>query len=192
MISCLFIAALWSPAGQGLASWLSCMWCFHVLLSLFYVVSWVRYGTWLYRFLIFAFLLSYMSGRAIAHLSATQGPWASMRGDLWWFGIDWATLVHFQKIFPLIYFYFLQKKRLVMWAVITTDRFLTKVKKLYHKRKQSLNNYHLNVREWVSISMSIYERLFWCVCVCVCVCACVCVCVCLEGQYGPYSQTIFA
>ena len=28
MISCLFIAALWSPTGKGLASWLSCMLCF--------------------------------------------------------------------------------------------------------------------------------------------------------------------
>ena len=30
MFSCLFIAALWSPAGGGggLISWLSCMWCF--------------------------------------------------------------------------------------------------------------------------------------------------------------------
>ena len=27
MLSCLFIAALWSPAGKGLASWLSCVLC---------------------------------------------------------------------------------------------------------------------------------------------------------------------
>ena len=27
---CLFNAALWSPAGRGLASWLSCVWCFVV------------------------------------------------------------------------------------------------------------------------------------------------------------------
>ena len=26
MLSCLFNAALWSPAGKGLASWLSCVW----------------------------------------------------------------------------------------------------------------------------------------------------------------------
>ena len=30
MLSCLFIAALWSPAGKGLTSWLSCMWFFLV------------------------------------------------------------------------------------------------------------------------------------------------------------------
>ena len=28
MLSCLFIAALWSPAGEGLTSGLSCVWCF--------------------------------------------------------------------------------------------------------------------------------------------------------------------
>ena len=27
MLSCLFIAALWPPAGKGLESWLSCMLC---------------------------------------------------------------------------------------------------------------------------------------------------------------------
>ena len=30
-LSCLFIAALWSPAEKGLASWPSCMLCFIVL-----------------------------------------------------------------------------------------------------------------------------------------------------------------
>ena len=34
MLSCLLIAALWSPAGKGLASWLSCVWCFSCILSL--------------------------------------------------------------------------------------------------------------------------------------------------------------
>ena len=28
MISCLFLVALWSPAGKGLTSWLSCLLCF--------------------------------------------------------------------------------------------------------------------------------------------------------------------
>ena len=31
---CLFMAALWSPAGKGLIYSLSCMWCFRVLMSL--------------------------------------------------------------------------------------------------------------------------------------------------------------
>ena len=30
MLSCMFIAALWSPAGKGLTIWLSCMWWFLV------------------------------------------------------------------------------------------------------------------------------------------------------------------
>ena len=33
MLSCLFIAALRSPAGKGLTSWISCMRCFLVFLS---------------------------------------------------------------------------------------------------------------------------------------------------------------
>ena len=59
MLSCLFKAALWSPAGKGLASWISCVWSFLVfchfpvscVLSLSRVVSWVGCGTWLHRFL---------------------------------------------------------------------------------------------------------------------------------------------
>ena len=30
VLSCLFLATLWSPAGKGLTSWLSCMLCFLV------------------------------------------------------------------------------------------------------------------------------------------------------------------
>ena len=53
----LFICALWSPAGKGLTSWLSFVvsnWEFVT----FPLVSWVRCSTWLYRFLIFAPLLT--------------------------------------------------------------------------------------------------------------------------------------
>ena len=51
----LFICALWSPAGKGLTSWLSFVVsnCEFVTLPL---VSWVRCGTLLYRFLTFAHL----------------------------------------------------------------------------------------------------------------------------------------
>ena len=45
MLSCQFIAALWSPAGIGLTSWLSCMCFFSCVLSLSHVVFWVRSGT---------------------------------------------------------------------------------------------------------------------------------------------------
>ena len=47
MLLRLFIAALWSHAGKGLTSWL-------MFLLLSQVVSWIRCGTWLYCFLIFA------------------------------------------------------------------------------------------------------------------------------------------
>ena len=33
MLSCLFLAALWSPGGKGLTSWLSCVLCFIVFCS---------------------------------------------------------------------------------------------------------------------------------------------------------------
>ena len=56
----LFICALWSPAWKGLTSWLlfvasNCEFVTYPL------VSWVRCGTWLYRFLIFAPLLTLKS-----------------------------------------------------------------------------------------------------------------------------------
>ena len=57
MLSRLFIAALWSPAGKGLTSWLLFVMsnCDYVI---FHVVSWVRCGTWLYWSLIFAVFLT--------------------------------------------------------------------------------------------------------------------------------------
>ena len=56
VLSHLFIAALWSPAGKGLTSWLLIV-MFIVFLLLSHVVSCVRCGTRLYRFLIFAVFL---------------------------------------------------------------------------------------------------------------------------------------
>ena len=44
MLSRLFIAALWPPAGNGLTSWLSFV-KFNCVLSLSHVVSWDRCGT---------------------------------------------------------------------------------------------------------------------------------------------------
>ena len=44
MLSCLFIATLWAPAGKGLTSWLLFV-MFIVFLSLSHVLSWVRCGT---------------------------------------------------------------------------------------------------------------------------------------------------
>ena len=53
----LFVDALWSPAGKGLTSRLSFVMCIcDVVISP--LVSWVRCGTLLYRFLIFALFLT--------------------------------------------------------------------------------------------------------------------------------------
>ena len=53
----LFIDALWSPAGKGQTSWLSFVMSNFEFVT-FPLVSWVRYGTRLYRFLIFVLLLT--------------------------------------------------------------------------------------------------------------------------------------
>ena len=53
----LFICALWSPAGKGLTSWLSFV-VSNCEFVTFPLVSWVGCGTWLYRLLIFAPLLT--------------------------------------------------------------------------------------------------------------------------------------
>ena len=56
----LFICALWSLAGKGLTSWLSFV-VSNCEFVTFPLVSMVRCGTWLYRFLIFAPLLTLFS-----------------------------------------------------------------------------------------------------------------------------------
>ena len=56
MLSCLFIATLWSPAGRA-----NLLPLLHVMFSCVFVIfpMWCpRCGAWLYRFLIFAFLLT--------------------------------------------------------------------------------------------------------------------------------------
>ena len=57
----LCICALWSPAGKGLASWLSFV-VYNCEFVTFPLVSWVRCGTWLYWFVIFAPLLTFIQG----------------------------------------------------------------------------------------------------------------------------------
>ena len=53
------IDALWSPAGRGMASWLSFVMSDFEIVT-FTLVSWVRCGTWLYKFLIFALFLTFI------------------------------------------------------------------------------------------------------------------------------------
>ena len=57
MLSRLFIATLWSLAGKLLTSWLLLV-MLNCVFSLSHVVSCVRCGTLLYRFLIFAAFLT--------------------------------------------------------------------------------------------------------------------------------------
>ena len=52
--------ALWSPAGKGLISWLSFV-VYYCEFVTFPLVSWVRRDTLLFRFLIFAPLLTLIS-----------------------------------------------------------------------------------------------------------------------------------
>ena len=61
ILSSLCLAVLWSSDGKEMISCLSYMWCFLVL-SLFHSMFWIRCGTWLYRFLIFAFFLTLVEG----------------------------------------------------------------------------------------------------------------------------------
>ena len=68
MLSCLFIAALWSPEGKGLTSWLFFV-MFIVILLLSHLVSWDRCGTGLYRFLILAVLLTLKGNPTIVWLN---------------------------------------------------------------------------------------------------------------------------
>ena len=49
----MFVDALWSPAGEGLTTRLSFVMSNCDVVT-FQLVSWVRCGAWLYRFLIFA------------------------------------------------------------------------------------------------------------------------------------------
>ena len=60
MLSRLFIAALWSPEGKGLTSWLLFV-MFIVILLLSNLVSWDRCGTRLYRFLVLAVFLTFIT-----------------------------------------------------------------------------------------------------------------------------------
>ena len=50
-------AALWSPAGKGLTSWLSFI-MYNCEVVTFPLVTWVTCGAWLYRFLVFALFLT--------------------------------------------------------------------------------------------------------------------------------------
>ena len=75
---CLIIVALWSPAGKELTSWLSFVKlnCEFVTLPL---VSWVKCGAWLYRILIFAPFLIFLSNTGPYPLKKSQSYQASIQ-----------------------------------------------------------------------------------------------------------------
>ena len=68
----LFVDALWSPAGKGLASWLSFVMSNCGVVT-FPIVSWVRCGACLYRFLIFVLFLT-MRDTINSESTTTQSP----------------------------------------------------------------------------------------------------------------------
>ena len=99
ILSCLFLAALWSPAGKGLTSWLSCLWFFLIFLSHSDMVSRVSCGTWFYQFLIFFFFFTFtvlLASDDFCHLLITFAN--SLDQDI---GRYWSnpfdTLIKFQK-----------------------------------------------------------------------------------------------
>ena len=74
LCECLFICVFWSTAGKGLTSWLSFV-VSNCEFVTFPLVSWVRCGTWLYRFLIFAPLLILICYGKCSKISITLKLW---------------------------------------------------------------------------------------------------------------------
>ena len=75
------MTALWSTTGKGLTSWLLFV-MFIVFVVFSFVVSWVRCGTLLYRFLIFAVFLTLLLTRVkkirfliYLHVRIIRKPW---------------------------------------------------------------------------------------------------------------------
>ena len=60
---CHLLCSLWPCAAcwVGLVSWLSCVWCLLVFLSLSHVVPRVGCGAWLYHFLICVFFFTFIN-----------------------------------------------------------------------------------------------------------------------------------
>ena len=83
----LFICALWSPAWKGLTSWLSFV-VSNCEFVTFPLVSWARYGTWLYRFLIFAPLLT-LHSYLIQSLGSVKTMFASFKVLQKYFYSEW-------------------------------------------------------------------------------------------------------
>ena len=83
----LFICALWSPAGQMPTSWLSFV-VSNCEFVTFPLVSWVRCGTWLHRFLIIAPLLTLILN--IDYYTLFAAKICILKTNITWF--KWYTL----------------------------------------------------------------------------------------------------
>ena len=73
-----FYVLWWSPAGKGLTSWLSFVVSYCEFVT-FPLVSWVRCGTWLYRFLIFAPLLTLIWAILSEFFKYSSSIWLGVR-----------------------------------------------------------------------------------------------------------------
>ena len=87
----LIICALWSPAGKELTSRLSFV-VYNCEFVTFPLVSWVRCGTWLYRFLIFAPLLTLLSFGCLITVNVL---WFCLTVP--WVGLQFVIMVFFRS-----------------------------------------------------------------------------------------------
>ena len=110
----LFICASWSPAGKGLTSWLS-----FVVSSVsftFPLVSWVRCGTWLYRFLIFATLLTLTLCSSVNSVRKWRKKLFQLKkAD--YLKVKWTDNVNYMPCLPLL-------RRFVVDSVVFDSRYL--------------------------------------------------------------------
>ena len=93
----LFVDALWSPAGKWLSSWLSFVMSNGDVVT-FSLVSWVRCGTWLYRFLIFALFRTLQENNLlilfVTFVSCHTVLWSpAWKGLTSWLSCIWCFLV---------------------------------------------------------------------------------------------------
>ena len=147
VFSCLYIVALWSPAGKGQTS---CVWCVILYLLLSHVVTWVMCGAWLYRFLIFAFFLTF-------NLHLTQLSLASILWD-----IDKQCKTRSDDA----------AKRLIRLSTVCKKRFLLKFEKNEHNPKivnglvQLIRMGKYIRHRWVHLHLIVLNFLLSCLCLC--------------------------
>ena len=148
----LFIYALWSPAGKGLASWLSFV-ASNCKFVTFPLVSWVRWCTWFYRYLIFAPLLTLYFDQTLCHSFQWYRP----------FSIPCHVSLQFLKNIPqsrnfyensmILYNYWLLRH----WTWCDIDLrvpILTEAVSLYNFSKQKKQQQQQNLGYWLCLGQS--------------------------------------